>query len=214
MIDNSNLYLNLSNKASYLYNVNQNSLSKAKDYKVFNYLHTTGKSAHQTGANLTYIECARNKNSSKRLNPQKTHDLSVDSYSECKSHAGKRKYYSEFDEQSERGSKVSDFRPSIESNHKLKNIRPGVIKGFCSSVSSLKSEADQKAATPEKEIDMKQKFYSSGIAFYHTDDKCLSSPAKDKTPEKLGMSQKQIPLYVELNAEEHEGIINRTHTML
>ena len=54
--DYSNLYLNLSNKVSYPETVVVDSNAKLHNYKIKHILHTTGKSNHKTGENLTYTD--------------------------------------------------------------------------------------------------------------------------------------------------------------
>lgn len=86
MTDYSNLYLNLSNKISYPETVIIDSNAKQHDYKIRHILHTTGKSNHRTGENLTYTDCFKTSTNLKKCMQQEANEISVDSVSDHKSY--------------------------------------------------------------------------------------------------------------------------------
>ena len=167
--DCSNLYLNLNNNVIYPETVIIDKEQAQHEYKIRQILHTTAKSNHRTGENLTYSDWFKTKTKLNKKLQQNTHEISIDSISDNKSFWWNKVWvYSEFDEQNEKESNVTDFRHTLINNNKIKNIRPGIIKGFCSSSSSSKSKNKNQDLTPEKEINIKPQFYNSGIDFHST----------------------------------------------
>lgn len=208
--DYSNLYLNLSNKISYPETVVIDSDAKQNDYKFQHILHTTGKSNHRTGENLTYTDWFKTKSNFKKNMQQEADEISVGSISDHKSYFWNKPFaYSEFEEQSEKESNATDFRQTLTNNNKFQNIRPGVIKGFCSSVSSSKSKIKKKRkVVAEKEIDLKYQFYSSGIDFHKASNN--SNPLSKQNANNFDKSHKQINLDFRLSVDS-SGEINRSH---
>ena len=209
LIDNSNLYLNLSNKVSFPDGPYNKSKSKCKNNIKLNALQTTFKTNNQTGANITYTEWIKNKKNRKKLAHQETHEISVDTISDKKSYSlNKINIYSDFDQESNRDSNNTELNRSGEHTKHFKNLNAGVIKGFCSSIDSSQSIIDNQVFTPEKEVDIKQKFYSSGNGFHNTDWYFNSNQSKGRKEGKLDKSQNNINN--ELNAEFSQEI-NRTY---
>ena len=203
IIDNSNLYLNLSNKVSFPDAIIHKAKGKWKDYNPKNALQTTMKSNHQTGANMTYTECIKIKKNRKQLIHQETHEISVDTLSDNKSHSlNKVNFYSEFDDRSEWESNNTEVNRSSANDKQFKNINAGVIKGFCSSVSSSQSIINHDVFTPEKEVDLKRKFYDSGIGFQNTDSQYNSNPRKNRKVAKIDKTQIYIQNRLSFNSEE------------
>lgn len=201
IVDNYNLYLNLSNKVSFPDTIMYKTKGKWTDYNK-NALHTTVKSNHQTGANMTFTECNRINKNKKQFVQQETHEISLDTVSDNKSHSwNKGDFYSEFEEGSERDSIITECNKSKSNEKQFKNINAGVIKGFCSSISSSQSIIHQEVFTPEKEVDLKWKFYNSGNGFYNTNYHCNSNPPKSRRA-KIDSSQDYNQNRLSFNSEE------------
>lgn len=117
-------------------------------------------------------------------------------------------FYSDFDDESERVSNATDIRPSLASANKSKKVKPNVIKGFCSSISSSKSQIEEPAVHDHK-TDMKYNFYNSGTGFYNSEGN-FTSPVKFTSKLRPKMSEKRIERVGRLSIDLGRGEANKT----
>lgn len=153
VFDNANLYLNLSNKVSNTYYNRQ----------------TTAKTGNVTGANWAQTDSNQKLSYKAHLDndlTEPTPGLGHKSYT-----TRKINFYSDIDQDSERMSNATHQRPSHGTATKQK--RPYVVKGFCSSISSSKSQVDDYRPRAE-ETSRKYDFYNSGTAFHQQDEDAMT----------------------------------------
>jgi hypothetical protein len=206
IFDSANIYLNLSNKVSY----NKDDTNRLKvGGKLESYNHslnyqrqTTAKSGNQTDSNQ--------KKALKQLRSDFDNDHTMNTNMRMKSFTTRRlNFYSDFDHETDRVSNATELRPSLGSGAKPKELRPNVIKGFCSSISSSKSEIE-KPVTQEPQIDLKHHFYNSGTAFYQSERDGFTSPVKSRNHEIYEKSHKKIELQYRLSVDSDGGRVNKT----
>lgn len=115
----------------------------------------------------------------------------------------------EFDNEIDRISNATEVKPVLLSGSKTKEIKPNVIKGFCSSVSSSKSEIDE-PVIQDPQIDLKYHFYNSGTGFNQSEVEQFPSPVKVTNSQNFEKSQKQITGVYKLSVDSSLEEVNKT----